>query len=87
MELEDPTSLDKPIGTFVEDYGDYSYWQGKLEIDNDQIGLSPFPSDVVAEVQHKAYEAAKLVPVELNAYQQRHSDEIEEARSKGILPP
>jgi len=92
MELEDPRSLDKPVGTYDSEYEDYDRWQGKLDIEDDMICLSCCPSKVVEEEHRemrRVAEAERLAhDVELrNRGPVDLSDPVQAAREAGLLPP
>jgi len=85
MQFEDSAALDRHIGYFDPDYGEYTLWEGKLEIEDGQINLSWMPSDVIKAEFDKARRLAEAnAPVDPRTVD--HRREVEEARSKGLLP-
>jgi hypothetical protein len=86
MELEDPASLDKPIGTFDDEMAGYVEWQGKLELQSDIIGLSYWPSDAV-RAEAKRQRRIREMVASSNPHESPVDPRVTQARDEGLLPP
>ena len=86
LEMTNPKALDKHIGWWDSEMGEYMPWDGRLEIKDDIVGLDQFASDAVkqayaveAERRRREYLASPPVVA--------RSAEVERARVQGLLPP
>jgi hypothetical protein len=82
--------LDKPVGCWDNEYGDYDNWMGMLEVTDEEVGISYEMSDAkkVEWDKQRRDAAARLQAERMTdpAYLS-HSAEIDAAREAGLLPP
>jgi hypothetical protein len=94
MELEDPTSLDKPVFYWDGDYG-WTEWVGVLETDIDEegnqgIGISYNCSDAVKVKTARQLELAREAQAAEEALRPErvdHDERVRAAREQDLLPP